>query len=142
MQPKISRPEDLVAYQTADQLADLVDDIVPRLGDTDSHWCQQISKSTAKVPAQIAEGFARFLPKESAYYYRVARASLVETQSHLRRGLRRKHISQEEFEKGWKLSEIALKTTTGLLTAKLAQIRSLDSDDGGVNQRRQRRNQR
>jgi four helix bundle protein len=140
MQPKISRPEDLVASQTADELADLIDDIVPRLGNTDSHWCKQISKSTAKVPAQIAEGFARFLPKESAYYYRVARASLVETQSHLRRGLRRKHLSQEEFEQGWRLSEIALKTTTGLLTAKLAQIRSTASDGG--NQRRNRGNQR
>ena len=122
MQPKISRPEDLVAYQTADELANLVDDITPRIERKDRDWCEQIRRSTAKAPAQISEGFCRFLPKDGANYYRMARASLAETQSHLKRGLRRKHLTQEEFNKAWSLSEVALKTTTGLLNAKLAQV--------------------
>jgi four helix bundle protein len=136
MQPKISRPEDLVAYQCADELANLVDDITPRIEKKDRDWCDQIRRSTAKAPAQIAEGFCRFLPKDGANYYRMARSSLSETQSHLRRGLRRKHLTQEEFNRGWKLSEVALKTTTGLLNSKIAQIRAgID-----VNSRRRRDN--
>ena len=122
MQPKISRPEDLVAYQSAEQLANLVDDITPRIERKDRDWCKQIRRATAKAPAQISEGFCRFLPRDGANYYRMARASLAETQSHLKRGLRRRHLTQEEFNTAWNLSEIALKTTTGLLNAKLAQI--------------------
>ena len=138
MQPKITRPEDLVAYQFADELANLIDDITPRIEKKDRDWCDQIRRSTAKAPAQIAEGFCRFLPKDGANYYRIARASLSETQSHLKRGLRRKHLTQEEFNKGWELSEIALKTTTGLLNSKLAQVRA----GTDVNSRRCRDNQR
>jgi four helix bundle protein len=128
MQPKISRPEDLVAYQSANDLANLIDDITPRVEATDRDWCDQIRRSTAKAPAQISEGFCRFLPKDGANYYRMARGSLAETQSHLRRGLRRKHLSQEEFKTAWNLSEVALKTTTGLLNAKLAQIAKKDRE--------------
>ena len=135
MQPKISRPEDLVAYQSADELANLVDDITPRIERKDRDWCDQIRRSTAKAPAQIAEGFCRYLPRDGANYYRMARASLAETQSHLKRGLRRQHLSQDEFDKAWQLSEVALKTTTGLLNSKLAQIRKGTGVSGRVNQR-------
>lgn len=124
MQPKISRPEDLVAYQAADELANLVDDITPRIERKDRDWCDQIRRSTSKAPAQISEGFCRFLPKDGANYYRMARASLAETRAHLKRGLRRKHLTEEEFTRAWNLSQVALQTTTGLLNAKLAQIRA------------------
>ena len=138
MQPKISRPEDLVAYQTADELANLVDDTTPRIERKDRDWCGQIRRSTAKAPAQIAEGFCRFLPKDGANYYRMARASLAETQSHLKRGLRRKHLTQDEFKRAWNLSEVALKTTTGLLNAKLAQLREGADVNAKAGRRRQK----
>jgi four helix bundle protein len=124
MQPKISRPEDLVAYQSAEGLASLVDEITPRIERKDPDWCDQIRRSTAKAPAQISEGFCRWLPKDGANYYRTARASLAETQTHLKRGLKRNHLTREEFDKAWALSELALKTTTGLLNSKLEQIRN------------------
>jgi four helix bundle protein len=139
MQPKISRPEDLVAYQTADELANRVDDITPRIERKDRHWCDQIRRSTAKAPAQISEGFCRFLPKDGAYYYRMARASLAETQSHLKRGVRRKHLTQDEFARAWNLSEVALSTTTGLLNAKLAQVRKEDRQKQAAKSARKRR---
>ena len=135
MQPKISRPEDLVAYQSADELANLVDDITPRIERKDRSWCDQIRRSTAKAPAQIAEGFCRFLPKDGANYYRMARSSLSETQSHLKRGLRRTHLTRDEFDKAWQLSELALKTTTGLLNSKLAQIQQGTGFSGRGNPR-------
>ena len=135
MQPKISRPEDLVAYQSADELANLVDDITPRIERKDRSWCDQIRRSTAKAPAQIAEGFCRFLPKDGANYYRMARSSLSETQSHLKRGLRRTNLTRDEFDKAWQLSELALKTTTGLLNSKLAQIQQVTGFSGRGNPR-------
>lgn len=121
--PKITRYEQLIAWQAANELADLVDSMIsggPSSANAD--FCRQIQKSSSKAPAQIAEGFLRYNAKESAYYYRIARASLGETQTHLQRGLRRKYWSQEVFAKAWAVSETALKTTTGLLQSRLKKI--------------------
>ena len=121
--PPIERYEDLVAWQSASELADRADDMTsagPAAADTE--LCKQIRKATAKAPAQIAEGFLRFRPKESAYYYRIARASLGEAQTHLRRGRHRGYWTEEVFQPAWAASDVALKTTTGLLNSRLAAI--------------------
>jgi four helix bundle protein len=120
---KIERYEDLVAYQAADELADLIDEQVKKLASTNQDFCHQIEKSSSKAPAQIAEGFLRFRAKESAHLYRIARASLGETQTHLKRGFTRGYWSEDAHKKMWELSEVALKTTTGLLNSRLAKIR-------------------
>lgn len=121
--PKIDRYQQLIAWQSADALADLAESMVSSgPAKRDPEFCKQIRKSTAKAPAQIAEGFVRFIAKESAYYYRIARASLAETQNHLRNGFKRKYWDADVFEKAWDLSETALKTTTGLLKSRLEKI--------------------
>jgi four helix bundle protein len=128
-QPPITRFEDLAAWQFAMELADLVDEMV-RSGPASQNadFRRQIQKASAKPAAQIAEGFLRFLPKESAYYYRVARASLGETQTHLIRGRHREYYSEECFQKAWKISQGAIKTTTGLLNSRLALIKKLERE--------------
>jgi four helix bundle protein len=121
---KIERFEDLVAWQLAMELADLVDAMVSSgPASRNQGFCEQIQKSSAKPAAQIAEGFLRFRPKESAYYYRIAKASLGETQTHLLRGFRRGYWSEETFNKAWKASKGALDTTSGLLNSRLARIK-------------------
>ena len=120
---KIDDYKKLVAWQLSMELGDLVDDMTsdpPAAADQD--FCDQIRKSSSKPAPQVAEGFLRFRPKESAYYYRIARASLGETQSHLLRGRHRKFWSEEVFKKAWDVSEGALKTTTGLLASRLRAI--------------------
>jgi len=123
-QPAIRRFEDLAAWQFAMELADLIDDMV-RSGPAtqDADFCRQIQKSSAKPAPQIAEGFMRFLPRESAYYYRVARASLGETQTHLKRGVHRGYWSQDAFQEACTIAQAAIRTTTGLLNSRLAVIR-------------------
>lgn len=125
----VNRYEDLVAWQLATELADLVDAMVahgPASQNVDFRG--QLQKSSAKAPAQIAEGFLRFRAKESAHYYRIARASLGETQVHLKRGLQRKYWSEEVFQKAWKASDGALKTTTGLLKSRLARTKQEEEE--------------
>jgi four helix bundle protein len=124
MKPKISNYKDLFAWQFADELADLVDDLTAS-GEAarNQRFREQILASSSKAPAQIAEGFLRFRTRESAYYYRVARASLGETMNHLRRGFHRKYWSEPDYARAWKLADSAMKTTGGLLASKLAQIR-------------------
>jgi four helix bundle protein len=125
----INRYEDLVAWQLATELADLVDAMVANGSASQNvDFRGQILKSSAKAPAQIAEGFLRFRPKESAHYYRIARASLGETQVHLGRGHRRKYWPEDVFQKAWTASDGALKTTTGLLKSRLALIKQEEEE--------------
>ena len=85
-------------------------------------FTEQIQASSAKASAQISEGFLRFRSSESAYYYRIARASLGETQTHLLRGYRRGYWTDEEFKKARDVSDEALRTTTGLLNDRLRAV--------------------
>jgi four helix bundle protein len=120
---KIERFQDLVAWQLSMELADHVDSTVcSGPAARNQGFCEQIQKSSAKPAAQIAEGFLRFRPKESAYYYRVAKASLGETQTHLIRGFRRGDWPEEVFNKAWSVSQGALNTTGGLLSSRLILI--------------------
>jgi four helix bundle protein len=127
--PQIASFQDLVAWQLAMQLADLVDALVlVGPASRNESFCDQIQKSSSKPSAQIAEGFLRFKPRESAYYYRIARASLGETQTHLIRGYRRGYWSADVFQKAWDVSQGALKTTTGLLNSRLERIKQEEEE--------------
>jgi len=121
----VTRFEDLIAWQRAMELADLIDAMTcdGRTAARNRQFTEQIQGSSAKASAQISEGFLRFKPKESAYYYRIARASLGETQTHLERGRRRGYWTDEEFKKARALSEEALRVTTGLLKDRLRAIK-------------------
>src|SRR5437588_10612304 len=83
----VTRYEDLIAWQRSMELADLVDAMTCEGQESSSNrkFIEQMQASSAKAPAQMAEGSLRFRAKESAYYYRVARASRGETQTHLER---------------------------------------------------------
>ena len=138
--PKISRFEDLIAWQFANELADLVDTLVSTgQANRNQDFRDQILKSSSKAPAQIAEGFLRFRPKESAYYYRIARASLGETKNHLRRGFHRKYWEESVFQNAMQLAESAMKTTGGLLASRLAKIKEEERKE--TEKRRTRREQ-
>jgi four helix bundle protein len=119
----------LVAWQLAEELADLVDAMIAsEPASRNRGFCDQIQKSSAKAGPQIAEGFARFRPKESAHYYRIARASLAETRSHLIRGFRRNYWPEDVFRKAMAVSQSAFNTTGGLLQSRLAKIRQEEEE--------------
>ncbi len=121
---RIDRYEQLVAWQFANELADLVDSLVTKgAASSNQSFRDQILKSSSKPPAQIAEGFLRYRPKESAYYYRIARASLGETRNHLRRGFHRGYWEEADFKRATQLADSAMKTAGGLLASRLALIK-------------------
>jgi len=121
---RIDRYDQLVAWQFANELADLVDTLVAKGAAADNESFRlQILKSSSKPPAQIAEGFARGLPKESAFYYRIARASIAETKNHLQRGFHRGYWSEADYKKGTELADCAFKTAGGLLASRVRLIK-------------------
>jgi four helix bundle protein len=75
----------------------------------------QLQESVAAAPAHIAEGFGRFSPPDFARYAVMARASLIESQNHLRDAVDRNHITEDCRRDLDELAEAALKEVTGLM---------------------------
>jgi four helix bundle protein len=98
-------PEDLDAWQLAVALRDQVFEFTAapaarRFGS----FCDQIQRSSSSVPANIAEGFRRYKPRDFARYLRIALGSLGETQTHLEHARTQKYISEEDFARAWRTS--------------------------------------
>ena len=91
----------------------------------DFKYRDQIRDASASAPRNIAEGFARFRPKDFARFLEIARASLVETRNHLIDGYDNHYLEERLY---WRLSNLcraALKTTTNLMLAKQRQTHQL-----------------
>jgi four helix bundle protein len=76
---------------------------------------RQLEESVAGPPAHIAEGFGRFNPTEFARYTVIARASLMESQNHLRDAVDKQYITEETRRDLNDLAEVALGEVTGLM---------------------------
>ena len=116
-------PENLIAWQLCEELADLVKTItatgpVAR----DFNFCDQIRRAAGGPGANIAEGFARYSPKEFARYLRMAVGSLTETRTFLLRGQRQGYWNKDVSSAALSLCDRALDITRKLLASKVRQI--------------------
>ena len=112
----VTRFTELVAWQLGSRLKNEIYRLTMRDGvSRDLHFCDQIRQSSASVPSNLAEGFARYTHRDCARFVGIARASLVETQDHLIDAVDRGHIDRTEFDRLWQLSEEAMAAVTGLL---------------------------
>jgi four helix bundle protein len=80
----------------------------------DFKFCDQIRDSARGGPRAIAEGFGRFRPTEFARYLEFARASLMETQSHLDDALDSGYITEPLHDELTLLADRAIGATTNL----------------------------
>src|SRR5262245_45262276 len=73
----------------------------------DCDLSKQLSRSSARVPALIAEGFGQVTDRQTADYYGRARGSAYESQTHLATARSRDYITEEELLKtGGKYVEV------------------------------------
>jgi len=93
----------------------------------DFKYRDQIRDSAASAPSNIAEGFGRFRPKDSARFYEFARASLMETRNHLIDGRDRGYLDDNLYFRLMNLARAALKTTTNLMLSKQRQAAAAKS---------------
>src|SRR5882672_5035762 len=84
----------------------------------DFKYRDQIRDSSSSSPANIAEGFGRFRPRDSARFFEFARASLMETQNHLIDGRDRGYLSDNLYFRLMNLSRAALTATTNYMRSK------------------------
>jgi four helix bundle protein len=106
--------EDLDAWRLAVELKEWVFRIVKRPG-VARHFkfCDDISRSARSAPANLAEGFWRYRPRDNARFVRNALGSLGETQNHLRDAFTEKYIDEEEYRDIHALNERALRVSVG-----------------------------
>ena len=92
--------EDSRMYKRAEQLADEIWDTAiswqPFVRDT---LGKQLTKANDSIGANIAESSGRFHPRDVINFLYYARGSLKETRYWLRRAIRRRLITQEQFDR-------------------------------------------
>ena len=108
--------QDLAAWRLANELKLAIYAVTrrPRVA-KDWEFCFQIRKSSAAVPANIAEGFGRHSHREFARFVEISRGSLLETASHLTDACDRGHLEQRELAQLLQHWRQALKAVSGLL---------------------------
>ena len=80
----------------------------------DLKFCVQLRDSARGAPRAIAEGFGRFRPTEFARYLEFARASLMETQSHIDDALDCGYVTQAGHDELMSIADRAIGATTNL----------------------------
>jgi four helix bundle protein len=108
----IKHHQDIVAWQLANELKIWVLKIIARPA-VARHFkfCDQIRDSSRSAPANIAEGFWRYRPRDNARFVRIALGSLGETANHLNDGFEDKYIEEKEYQEITELTRRALATT-------------------------------
>jgi four helix bundle protein len=80
----VKRFQDLDAWRLANELKNCIYAVIERPSvRRDFKFCDQIRESARSAPRNIAEGFARYRPREFARFLSIALGSLGETQNHL-----------------------------------------------------------
>ena len=124
---RVTKFEDLVAWQLAAELRDQIVAVCARPA-----WVrhgslrEDLLDAAESAPANIAEGFGRFYPKEFARFLRIARASLIEIENHLGDARARGALTETETREYRQLAHRAL-----ICTDRLHQSLRRPSQDAG-----------
>lgn len=112
----VRRFNDLRAWQVCSAYKNAVYGLCAQ-GPLSIDWARrrQLEEAVAGPPAHIAEGFGRFNPADFARFLVMARASLMESQNHLRDAVDKGYIAEEARLEQDRLAEAALKEVTGLM---------------------------
>lgn len=114
----VHRHEDLFAWQLASRLSDRIHALLERLPSSkDRTFCEELLEATEAVPANIAEGFDRFTPRQFHYFLQIAKGSLGETTSRIRNGYTRHYWTVDEFDELLLLARRTRGATTGLIVS-------------------------
>jgi four helix bundle protein len=118
----VRRFQDLICWQLSYALrSEIFDATQEGPVARDFRFRDQIRDSSASAPRNIAEGFARFAPKEFARFLSYAHASIVETKNHLIDGHDRKYFSGPQSQRLLSLATAAETATKHLMLSKMRQ---------------------
>ena len=117
----VRRYQDLIAWQLADQFNEAVHTLVIDNPHASKDWRyrSQILDAASSVPANIAEGFLRFSPREFARFLSYAIASLAEAEGRIRDGVRRRYFDDERSSTAFQLARRCLTAAVRLRRSQL-----------------------
>ena len=124
---KITRFEDIKAWQEARKLVNLVYDAInknEKFG-KDFRLVGQIQGAAVSSMANIAEGFSRRSNKEFIQYLYISKSSAAEVQSHLYVAIDQNYITQETFDKIYAQAEKVSKLDSGFIKYLNSQLNKL-----------------
>ncbi len=112
---KISRFEDLIAWQKAMDLSLLIyRNSSPRNFSNDHALINQIRRASVSIMSNIAEGFGRYGPREFANYLSIACGSAFEVRSQIRLAKELDYISRESTDELVHLCDEVIRLIIGL----------------------------
>ena len=114
--PGVRRYQDLVCWQLSTELQDAVFAITAS-GDVhrDVKFCNQMRDATRSATNNIAEGFARFAPREFRRFLIIARGSLTEVHNQIGVGYRCGYFLESDYDRLSRLAARAAKATGRLM---------------------------
>ena len=107
---------DLVAWQLANELRGRAIEVSerPRVA-ANRRFRDQLADAASSAPRNIAEGYARFRPREFAQFVRIAKASECEVLDLFFEARQRSYINDREFRDDEFLARRAIGAATGLI---------------------------
>ncbi|MCK4548434.1 MAG: four helix bundle protein [Candidatus Eisenbacteria sp.] len=107
--------ENLNVYQKAVAFADRISGLTESFPKGKDYLADQLNRASLSIPANIAEGNGRFLPKDRRNFFVIARGSAQECLSLLEVAKRRNLITEEEHAELVEDLEIIVKMISGLI---------------------------
>lgn len=96
----------LIAWQLADKLAWVVYELTDKFPRHEIYGLtSQLRRAVLSIPLNIVEGYARNNKNEFRHFLRIALGSLAEVDYLLRFSLKRKYITQKDFDKALELKK-------------------------------------
>ena len=114
---KITRFEDIEAWQEARKLVNLVYEAINRSKafSKDFRLTKQIQGAAVSTMANTAEGFSRRSDKEFIQFLFISKASAAEVQSHLYVALDQSYVTHDTFQKIYDQAEKVSKMISGFI---------------------------
>jgi four helix bundle protein len=122
---RITRFEDIDAWQEARKLVEMVYDVIERSPKfrRDFRLVNQIQDASVSAMSNIAEGFARRSNKEFIQFLFVSKSSAAEVQSQLYVALDQQYVIQDDFEKIYNQAEVVSKMDSGFIKYLYSQLK-------------------
>ena len=122
---KITRFEDIDAWQEARKLVKMVYDVIKKNAKfrKDFRLANQIQDAAVSAMSNIAEGFARRGNREFIQFLFISKSSAAEVQSQLYVALDQEYISQDDFERVYNQAEVVSKLDSGFIKYLNSQLK-------------------
>jgi four helix bundle protein len=114
---KITRFEDIEAWQEARKLVKMVYDVInksPKFR-RDFRLVNQMQDASVSCMSNIPEGFSRKSNKEFIQFLFISKSSTAEVQSQLYVALDQEYITQDDFERIYNQADIVSKLDSGFI---------------------------